>query len=734
MGNHWRFCYWVFIAVFGFLLFPSRSALASCDCAYAFLRPNSQSSSISTYVGGPQGSGGALYRSGIFGNGDVYCDAGGTGANGTQLSFPVYVYNFSELIFTVSSSQAASCITNGVSSFNTTNYSHCITWTNDTGVGKAFTFFQDSDGCAAGTFLQDSITGYAFPGSIISRCWTNECAGAIRIYVSPFNGADRDDWVVPDNAIMAQGTNVVANAGPFNGNTPGNGINGGGNGFNPQNIPGGIQASNIGPATNGVIVWNKALTNGISGGGATSQDIYALGDALIRDADNNTDRMLKGLAGLTNGFGDGGASNAVRRFHVDATNQLAALISLDSDILTQHGSNGLAYRNATNLHALLRGDGIGTNGYGDVSGAEGLGTSMFTDNGYGAATNVASGLFGGDFTNELSGSESMLNVVFADSGDYPGAQHAQFDLRPSQWPSWLSAAAAGSRAVIGLLVIAFLYWQMWEALEKAVHRLNSSSQVVGRSLIAASPIGALGGIVTKELTASVITVGIAGAPTLWAGMMSSIGLGGDISYSFIEVAANAAGGQSSAVGAACGAVWKWIGAFIPFGVIMGAVINYWVFKILMSGFEQVWQIIFRLLPVLLFCILPGACLGSDWIIENRLSQPVGLISADVNSSQIRWYPPGVSTASGLKSSFTVAYGLGTTNGMTVNASSDEWTRLVVGETTTNSWVAYVYTEPEHGFKWGFERGFVLGCVSILTLAVLWFSRRTLRAGFGSYSE
>lgn len=615
-----------------------------------------------------------------------------------------------------------------------TNYIQCITWTNNTGSGHAYTFFQDPTGCGTNETLNASFTGYVFAGGVINRCFTNRCAGAIHLYVSPYSGAPQGEWVNPDEEVRALGTNVVdqtvqgAAAGPL-----GVGLGGG---FNPG-VAGGVGGTNQSPATNLVRILNLGATNGISGGGATSQDIYALGDALIRAGQLDADRIVAAIRqGSSNGVAGGdGASNAVRRFHIDATNQLAGLQELAAGLLTQSGSNGLAYRNATNLHALLRGDGLNTNSYGDVSGVVGAAGSVFSDN-YGDFTNASAGLFAGTMTNGISGNESGLLVSFADSGDYPGAYLAGFDLRPSQWSGPLIAAGYAVRSVVALLCVCLLYWFIWGDFETRFGRLQMASQHVGRALSSASVIGSTAGLGIKTVIASLVSVGLAGLPTLVFGFLDSIGVGGSITDSFVEVAYGAANAVSPTLGTAITAVWVWFSALVPFGTIVGSIVNYWLWRVLAFGFEALWHIVFRLLPLVVLCgfLVVDNARGADWIIDNRLSQPVGVIAGDANGLQTQWFAPGEHRAPGLLSSFTIAYGLTPTNGMTVNATSDEWTRLVVGETTTNAWVAYVYTEGEHGFRWGFSRGFAFGSASLVTVAVLWFGRRTLRVAFGGQTE
>lgn len=737
MGCHNRICVGVCCACVWVLCFASLRALGACPCAgYAFQRANDGYASYYTSL---DAAGAVLHRNSIFGNGQVYCDDGSCGVN--CLTYPLYVWHHNGstyvLQYVITASQAGSCWTNGVSGIvYYTNYTHCITWTNNTGVGKAFTFFQDPTGCAEGTYVREAeIIGYIGAGGVISRCWTNKCAGDIGIYVSPYNGAPRDEWVAPEDQRFIRGTNVVQEVPPADGVTPGNGLGGVGGGLNPGGANG-VQATNVAFGTNQVRVWNVAPTNGISGSGATSQDIYALGDALIRAGQLDADRIIAAIRqGATNGVAGGdGASNAVRRFHMDATNQLAGLQDLAAGLLTQAGSNGLAYRNATNLHALLRGDGLTTNSYGDVSGVVGAAGSVFSDN-YGDFTNVSAGLFSGTMTNGISGNESALHVSFAEAGDYPGAYLAGFDLRPSQWNPSLIAAGYAVRSVVALLCVCLLYWFIWGDFEIRFGRLQLASQHVGRALSSASVIGSTAGLGIKTVIASLVSVGLAGLPTLVFGFLDSIGVGGSITDSFVEVAYGAANAVSPTLGSAITAVWVWFGALVPFGTIVGSIVNYWLWRVLAFGFEALWHIVFRLLPVVVFgFVVSQTASGADWIIDNRLSQPVGVIGGDVNGLQTQWFSPGEHRAPGLLSSFTIAYGLTPTNGMTVNATGDEWTRLVVGETTTNSWVAYVYTEGEHGFRWGFTRGFGFGCVSLVTVGVLWFGRRTLRMAFGGQSE
>jgi len=625
------------------------------------------------------------------------------------------------------------CAANGPTM--TTNYVRCITWTNNTGVGRAYTFFQDTDPVNCGTNWVDysAISGYVFAGAVITKCFTNRCPNLIHLYISPYTGASREEWLIPDGEIIGAATNTVNQAAqPANGQTPiGNGL--GGQGFNP-NVAGGGAGTNNSPTTNLVRVFNIAPTNGIPGGGATSQDIHALGDALIRAGQLDADRIIAAVnrAGTNNGTGTNDGTGAI----VDAIENLNEDVNDGfAGVRADLGTNGILNRGITNgfasLSNALWGRGLGTNAYGDVSAAVGSGGSDFNSN-YGSVTSSAAAFFGTGFTQGLAGSESGLLVDLALGTTYPGSALAKLDFRPSVWMSSLSVACAAIKAIAGAFCAALLYIVIWRDMEERMRGLNAASQVTGRTLVGASLIGTTVGLTVKTVISSVITVGLAGLPTA----VSVFG-GGGFSVSFIEIAQSAAGGSGAGtLGSKMATVWQWLGLMVPFGVILTACLNLWAWKVFAFAFETLWHIIFRLFPLfvggLLLCSNGQA---ANWIVDNRLNQPVGLIAADVDGLQTQWFEPGVHRAEDLRSSFTVAYGMTPTNGMTVNAVSGyEWTRLVVGETTTNNWVAYVYTLGNHGIKWGFERGFVLSCASIIMTAIVWFSRRTLRLGFGGQSE
>jgi len=695
MAYRVRFCNWLLFACFGLLFGARNAALAACDCTYgAYLRPNTGTTLYGYWApddptfgsGGCQGSPAFT----ITGNGTVHC------INSISVpcsaTYPIYVRdsgNGFALLFTISQSQANSCFTNGVSSFTETNYTHCITWTNNTGVGRAYTFYQDSTGCAPGTYVTDSITGYIFAGGVISRCFTNKCRGTINLYVSPFQGAPRDEWVVPEDIITLNATNIWNNVNAVDGNTPGNGLGGGAQGFEPGNAdPGaGIQATNISPVTNLVRVFNVAPTNGIAGNGATSQDIYNLGDALIRSGQQNTDRIIGAIrAGSTNGSGNADVVDAVRDFHRDTTNALEGIGAGISAVRSALGTNGILHKDLTNIDAALRGEGLGTNSFGDYGAAlTGAGTA-FGSAGYGTVTNAAGGYFGTGFTNGLGGSESGLLVDLAGSSSYPGSTLAKLDFRPSVWLSSVSVACTAVRAIISAFCVAVLFITIWRDMEERMRSLNSASQATGRSLAGASIIGSTVGLTIKTALSTIVTVGLAALPTAAAAV-----IGSSFSSSFLEIAQSAAGGNGAGtLGAKMGTVWQWLGLMFPFGVILTACLNFWAWKVFAFAFETLWHIVFRLLPAFLVFYYVVTVEARDWIIDNRLPESVAILAGMDEGDDVMWYKPGVHLAPGLLDNLTVAYGVGTSNHIAIEPENTaEWVRVIISETYGVPYTAYV---------------------------------------------
>jgi len=734
MAYHLRFWNWFLLACVG-LLFGARNVAVGQNCTVTFFWPTDCSTcgGCSAYVNtgcspfqdicsiyGVCSSGGSAqidisYTKAMLGNGGDCIDMSGHQAG---QSYTVYLTR-------------AGC--NNPGPTLATNYINCITWTNRTGVGRAYTFFQDVDPVNCGTNWVDysAISGYVFAGGVISKCFTNRCPNQIRLYVAPYQGAPRDDYLSPEDAVTARGTNTVDQAvQAANGQTPiVNGLDGGQ--FNPGAAGGGA-GTNAGPSTNLVRFFNLAPTNGIPGSGATSQDIYNLGDALIRAGQVNTDRIVGAIkAGSTNGSGNGEVVDAIQDFHRDATNGLAGVGAQVAAVGALLNTNGVLHRDLTNIDAALRGEGLGTNSFGDYGAAlTGAGTA-FGSAGYGTVTNAAGGYFGSGFTNGLGGSESGLLIDLAGSSSYPGSSLAKLDFRPSVWMSSLTVACVAIKALAGAFCAALLYIVIWRDMEERMRSLNSASQVTGRSLAGASIIGSTVGLTIKTALSTIITVGLAGLPTA----VSAIG-GGSFSVSFLEIAQSAAGGSGAGtLGSKMGTVWQWLGLMVPFGVILTACLNLWAWKVFAFAFETLWHIVFRLLPAFLVFYYVVTAEARDWIIDNRLPESVAILAGMDEGDDVMWYKPGVHLAPGLLDNLTVAYGVGTSNHIAIEPENTaEWVRVIISETYGVPYTAYVRIQYEHGFRWGFERGFILGCASVIIAGVVWFGRRTMSLGFGRYSE
>lgn len=742
MGNYHWIRYWLCFAVGWSCVAAPRLAVGACDCTYgAFVRPGGNW--FAYKVGDAFG---CLVASGSGSGGTVACITAINSCGDTDGPWEIW-YNPGTwtLWTTVTSAQIANCQTNDPTVVViTTNYVKCVSWTNNTGVSKAGFFTQLCDGAQMpgcednGEFGGLSPnTAFVFAGSIITRCFTNQCPCPISFFVSPFVGAPREEWIevainTNNNAFLTTNGNPgnVAAGAQF-------GQIGGNDGLAGALGLGGVAGTNVSPATNLVRVFNLAPTNGIPGSGATSQDIYNLGDALIRNGQVQTDRILNGLAGISNAVARG-STNGGNGDVVDAIHELNDDVNDGfNGVIGGLGTNGVLHRDLTNGFATLSnaawGRGLSTNAFGDPTVAESQGGTAFSSN-YGGATNSAGGQFGSAMSNGLSGSESGLLVDLASGTSYPGSDLAKLDFRPSQWMSSIAVAGVAIKAIVGAFCAALLYWIIWKDMEERLRSLNESSQNVGRALTGASLIGSTVGLSVKTAIASIVTVGLAGLPTAVSAFA-----GGGISSSFIETAQAAAGGSGAGtLGSKMGTVWQWFGLLVPFGVVITATLNFWAWRVFAFGFETLWHIIFRLVPVFLLLSASNAVVTSassaNWIIDNRLSQPVAILSGDPNGMQTQWFPPGVRKVDDLASTISVAYGLGVTNSVSASAQGNEWTRLIIAESSTNSWVAKYYAVPEVGFKWGFERGFILGCAGSLVCGVLWFSRRTARIAFGGQSE
>lgn len=617
-----------------------------------------------------------------------------------------------------------------------TNYVRCITWTNNTGHGVGYTFFQDVDPVNCGTNWVDysAISGYVFPGSYINKCFTNRCPNPIHLYVAPWQGAPRENWVNPTDEVVMAATNTVDQTQQSaQGQTPINqGL--GGAGFNP-NTPGqaGGGGTNTSPTTNLVRWFNIAPTNGISGGGATSQDIYNLGDALIRAGERNADRIVDAIhASGTNGFGDRGASNAVRNFHRDATNLLTGMAGSLDAIEVGVGSNGViraeltnGFERLTNRMGIAEGRDLTTNAFGTVTGIAGESGALW-DNYYSGASNAMGGQYGSGFTNGL-GVNSGINVAVG-VGSFPGVDLLQFDFRPSQWHSSVVSLAAASRALLSILVTALFYWCVWRDFENRSRSLQAASAGVGKSLSSASIAGATAGTAIKFVVANIITVGLSGLPTLVVSFLSSFGF--DVfDVSFVEVAQAAAGGE---VADRMVDLWGWFSSMFPVSVLVAACINYGLWKTFAFGFETVWYIVIRAMPIaVLYLGYDGVTQGADYLFNNQASQAAAIIAG----GETHWFQPGCHYVRSFPDTVTVAYGLGATNGNTVNALADfEWTMIVVSENSTNNLIPVIGVTGFQGFVWSFGQGFVFGCLFVVVAFTVVMIKRTFRMGFGSIGE
>jgi len=569
------------------------------------------------------------------------------------------------------------------------NFVHCVNWTNNTGSSKGIRIYDSVGSVIAIAYVQ--------PEGRFNQCYTNQNSSEYLVAYPPYQGAPEDEWIAPE------GVDTITSF------TSGSGVTG--TGPSNNSFQSTITNGNTSVVGTNLVVYYSPTTNG-SGVGASQADIRQLGDALIRalgpplsDIARNT--WLQYQHSLTNGSGggsgsDAGTTNAINTARDSITNSIQRL---DTNF------NMLA----TNLQALSRSgtNGLGTNSFGTNGSAYGDGSSSVSS-AYGSHFTSMSNQVGSAFTNSMSDGDSGLLLNFQSAGA-PTASLTVLDLRPSSLGGPWRALAACCRVMLSLAFLVGLYWSMWTAWRKESMLLEQLASGVGKALSGAS-VGALVATPVRFAVASIVTVGLAGFPSLLLAAVTGFGLNGVTSVSPITLAHTTAGGISTATADAMVGGWHLLLQIFPWSTMTTCVINYLLFRISMVWFSTIWANVLRLLPVLILSAVTVQ--GSQWIIDNRLHVPVGCIIG----GETHWFPMG-ETRCELAASFSATHG-GATNVGSVSASGSEWTRVIIWESSTNTLA--VSTSGEDGFNTTFTRGFGFGLTIVLFAIVIHVGRRAVR--------
>jgi len=144
--------------------------------------------------------------------------------------------------------------------------------------------------------------------------------------------------------------------------------------------------------------------------------------------------------------------------------------------------------------------------------------------------------------------------------------------------------------------------------------------------------------------------------------------------------------------------------------------------------------------VLLFGYVAGSN-AADWIIDNRMPQPIGLIlpmDDNVALNDVHYFKPGVHRVTGLAYAFTVSYGIRATNSSSYVSwpdDSPDWARLIVSEAPEEEGLApIIRVQSELGFGWSFEEGFKFGWLFLVFAFVAIVAKRVFRMAFGGIGE
>jgi len=561
-----------------------------------------------------------------------------------------------------------------------TNYVHCISWTNNTGGYKVGLVLS-----SAGQVGTELVA--VSPGGVFAKCYTNGLSDPPQFCYRPYVGAAVDDYICDSFATTLTNvqTVVVSGTGPQTGVAQASYTNGL-TVLSPTNLVGYYS-----PSTNAT---GYGTTNPL-----TQSDLNRLGDALIRALGGALGDVRDAVrAGQgTNGSGAdmSGVIDAVRDGTTEVTNSLAGVRSAITNLTDTYGTNV-----------------VGTNNFGFGT-AESLGTSL-----HGSAN--AGWL--GDFSNTVSGNitsvvtanEAGLLLNFQDPSS-PLYAMSVIDLRPSTLPSAWKALASVIHGLTAYLITFGLYWAMWKDFTVKFLAIESAASGVGKSVTSASVLGSTAGLAVRGVIASIVTVGLAGLPTLVIASMASFNVLNPFASSPVELASSLGSAQSAGVSAAMPGAWALVNAIFPYVTLGTAILNFIGFTFSTTAFITLWFVILRFMPIL---VIGGLCLSASaesYIIENRLAVPCAVVTGG-NSY---WFGVGEHYAQ-LPSSFNVSFG-GATNTQTVNATSDEWSRVTVYDTGAET--VGVTVTGEGGFILYFTQGFVAGLSLVILIVMVHIAKR-----------
>jgi len=583
-----------------------------------------------------------------------------------------------------------------------TNYVHRVQWTNDTGVLKIGLYVGETNGVEYGSTV-------IAPGSVVDRYFTNDYGGSMGLFLRPYQGAPIGDYVNADPVdtvtSVATMTNTVVVTGPNN---------------SYSGLP--FPTNAVQTGTNQVNYWNwNPVTNYSSG--ATGNDIHNMGDALI----------------TAFGLGLDDVAAAVRSGSIQVTSHLGVVgrtitgsVWGASTVIT--GAMWGLHRDLTNGLARLYTD--PTNEASSVSNRimDGVTSAVTTGSNQHVSANSGwmaslSNQIPSSFTNGLSGgNESDLEISLF-KPEFALASIAKLDFRPGFWPKGMKVFVAVMRAVIIMTVLIFFFVVIYQEWTGSFYLMSLIGSISTASKTSTTAVGATVGYGIKVAVSNTVTLATAAIPLLAVSWLDALSILDAFGSSPVEVVQSAAAAVDAAFGSKVSAVWLWFGQMIPFGVVMTACINYFLWRAAQTALNAFWLAVWRCLPAVAVsvAVLVGMeAQAGDVIIDNRLAVPVGIIV----SGDLEWYPPGVRETV-LPATWTITSIQGT-NGLTFG-SDYALARLVVRESgTTNQIVGEVFQEVSSGdhVVRGMATGFGLGGL----LLVLIYIRRIMQTAFGGYSE
>jgi len=337
----------------------------------------------------------------------------------------------------------------------------------------------------------------------------------------------------------------------------------------------------------------------------------------------------------------------------------------------------------------------------------------------------ASNAFGTSLSNTMAlPSESGLLLAMG-TGGFLGASLFTFDLRPSQTHSSFAAAIAAVKIVLAGMFISLLYWYLWNDFMGRFEHLNAVLANAGKSLTGATLGGVLGSVTARFAVANVITVGLAGMPTVVSAFISDYGLSATSPLAAMNSAVSEQGDAPLITGMAL--MWIWVDKFVPYGVMMTAIVNVMAWKAFSVYFSTLWIGIYRMLPmVTLALLLPIGADAAQIVVDNRLSQPVECVT----DRGIESFPPGEREVD-MSENFFVSSPQGT-NGLTFSYSGPRARLIVVAAVLTNRIDGFL--EAEVAREQYVMQGFIVAASIGGLVLVLAFARRTMRIAFGGYRE